>query len=106
MTGSTIDGAGGKISLLVGDGRYHDGGDVIVSAGQTSASGRVGGRVALSGGEGSSSCSEDGGDGGNVKLFGSKAKGEILCNATQEDSFLVFEKNFHNAPPINSRKQE
>jgi hypothetical protein len=76
-TGSLKSGAGGSLELQVGDGGgLSNGGDIFLVAGQTSAQGRKGGSVAITGGEGSSAHITDGGDGGNIILMGGEAKGE------------------------------
>jgi hypothetical protein len=76
-TGSSKSGAGGSLELQVGDGGgLSNGGDIFLVAGQTSAQGRKGGSVTITGGEGSSAHITDGGDGGNIILMGGEAKGE------------------------------
>ena len=86
-TGQALDGASGDIKMQIGDGRNFDGGDVLINAGRTSASARVGGRVVLTGGEGSSSHSADGGNGGNVEMYGGEAKGEMHTKIAMSSSF-------------------
>ncbi len=77
QTGSSKNGPGGSLSLKSGDGGgLFDGGDISVTAGQTSAQGRKGGSVTIFGGEGSSAHMIDGGDGGNIILLGGESKGE------------------------------
>ena len=61
-TGDSKFGAGGEVRIRVGDAGFNDGGDAILQAGQASAQGAKGGRVVLSGGEGSSAHSTDGGE--------------------------------------------
>ena len=51
-------------------------GDISLTAGLTSSSGQKGGDVRISGGEGSSAHTEEGGDGGTLIFIGGEAKGE------------------------------
>ena len=60
----------------IDEGNYLDGGDILMTAGKTTASARFGGRVVLKGGIGESRHSIDGGDGGNIDLYGGEAIGE------------------------------
>ena len=77
QTGSSTHGSGGSIKLKSGDGGgMYNGGDIGLTAGQTSAQGRKAGRVSITGGEGSSAHTTDGGDGGDIDLMGGEAKGE------------------------------
>ena len=91
-TGQAFEAAGGDIVLKVGDGRHRDGGNIAISAGQTSGSARTGGHVAISGGEGANAHSHDGGNGGDVELFGGEAKGEGFEDNGGEFQFISTEK--------------
>ena len=51
--GLATDASGGDISLVVGTGDTNDGGDVLITAGRTTASAHQGGSVFVTGGEGS-----------------------------------------------------
>ena len=59
-------GRGGAISIAAGAGDYGDGGDLTVVAGEATAAAARGGAVTISGGEGSSVSTGDGGNGGKV----------------------------------------
>lgn len=75
VTGNSRESHGGEIVIQVGEGTNRDGGDVSIDAGRTTGQGRLGGSIYLTGGEGSSTHSIDGGDGGHILLVGGQAKG-------------------------------
>ena len=74
-TGAAKDGNAGSIQLYVGLGDLNDGGDVILSAGATSAQAQQGGSVFITGGEGFNTHVNNGGDGGDINIRGGKADG-------------------------------
>ena len=76
-TGEATDGHGGDIRVRVGTGHSDDGGDVLISAGETTASTFTGGAVILTGGEGSSTYAYDGGNGGVVQIYGGAGQGGL-----------------------------
>jgi hypothetical protein len=84
VTGAAFDGAGGDVVLLSGEGRLLDGGDVCIAGGRTTAAARSGGGLVFSGGEGSSSHMEDGGNGGRIELVGGEAKGQNSNDAGRD----------------------
>ena len=66
MTGDAQQGNGGDITMFVGTGDTFDGGDVTVTAGDTTAAGTKGGDVTILAGDGNSTDAANGGDGGDV----------------------------------------
>ena len=61
--------------MMVGTGDKGDGGDVLVTAGETTARKQTGGAVRLFAGTGSSPHFADGGDGGHFQIHGGAASG-------------------------------
>ena len=55
---------------------YSDGGHVDITAGRTFDSASSGGRVTIAGGEGSNVHYSNGGNGGDIGIFGGRAKGQ------------------------------
>jgi len=70
-----MDGAGGDIVASVGTGDEGDGGDIILTAGKSTAQAAQGGSVFINGGEGANSHTNDGGDGGDIFVTGGASQG-------------------------------
>ena len=70
-----MDGAGGSLQLLVGLGDTSGGGDIVLSAGPTTAQAQQGGSLFLHAGDGLNTHVNDGGDGGDVNVIGGTADG-------------------------------
>ncbi len=74
VTGAA-EGAGGDIVMHVGSGKGTEGGDVLVTAGESSTAEGRGGNVIVIAGEGSSTDRYNGGDGGNIIMKGGRGSG-------------------------------
>ena len=78
-TGDAVSGASGGLALSVGDGTL-DGGNVLLRAGRSSAWGKSGGLLRVSGGTGTGVNGNNGGDGGDARIVGGEAYGRASAD--------------------------
>lgn len=68
------------VRMMVGTGDKDDGGDIHVTAGETTSSKQTGGAIRMIAGTGSSPHFADGGDGGHFQIHGGAANGGKTSN--------------------------